>query len=79
MSQNYHPSQLLELCSDQRMGTLMAEASNVFSSTGSSSTMSTASDGGSYSSSQQAAMRQGMPVYTPLLQQQSEEGDGHAG
>jgi hypothetical protein len=24
------------------------------------------------------AMRQGMPVYSPLLQQQSDEGDGHA-
>lgn len=75
VSQNYHPSQLLELCSDQRMRPLMAEVSNAYSSTGSS--ISAASDG-SYSSSQQAAMRQGTPVYTPQLQQQQEEG-GHAG
>lgn len=72
VSQNYQPSQLLELCSDQRMAPMMAEASSIFSSTGSSgSTGSTASE--SCNNSQQAAMRQGMAMYTPQLQQQQQD------
>jgi len=75
VSQNYQPRQLLELCSDQRMAPTMAEASSIFSSTGSSgSTGSTASE--CYSNSQQAAMRQGMAVYTPQLRQQQDEQPG---
>jgi hypothetical protein len=70
VSQHYHPSQLLELCADQRMAAVMAEASNAYGSAGSS--ISTASEA-AYSCSHQAAMRQGMPVYTPLLQQQDQE------
>ncbi len=71
VTQNYQPGQLLELCADQRMTAVMAEAiSSLHNSTGSS--VSTGTEA-TYSHSHQAAMRQGMPVYTPLLQQQDEQ------
>lgn len=89
VSQNYQTSQVLELCSDPRMGPLLAEASNVHNSSGGSSSFSggaaaaaaASSEGGgrwqnSSTSSQQAAMRRGVPVYTPQRQQRE---DGQAG
>lgn len=65
VSQNYSPSQLLELCSNPKMAPMMAEASSIFSSTGSG--VSAGAGGGNYNNSQQAAMRQGMAVFTPQL------------
>lgn len=93
LSQNYSPSQVFELCSDPRMGPLVAEACSTgtqHNSSGSSASGSTAaaaagtsSAGGGgraalsvHDTSQQAAMRQGLAVFTPQLQQPQEGQEG---